>query len=394
MTDGSSGRAAADALTVYLHIGTPKSGSSYLQGRLSANHEAVAEQGFFWPHPWERQVRAVRNVRVLRRGATLSPHAPWMSLVREIVAWQGPAAILSMEWLARCPPHQVRAAVASLAPARVEVVCVARDLGRAVPAAWQEGTQNYKTWSWDEFLQAVTGRAEARHPLYEEFWSQHDLVDVFGRWRAAVPLEHIHLITIPPAGSSSELLWERFCAVVGLDGAAFSPPPRDNASLGPVSAQLMRRLNIALRELGVSRTDYLQLGKHVVAKQVLPERRELEGHIALPRDVRESLSRRSQAMRNELATLPIHVVGGLDELEVAADSTGRDPNGVDDREMLDAAIAVLASLVARIAKGEKQLVQRRSPVAQVSPGRTTPVRRVRHLPRQVLRRVFGRTRRP
>ncbi len=390
---GGEGRRTSDTPTVYLHIGTPKSGSSYLQGRLSANHTAVAEQGFFWPEPWERQVRAVRNLRALRRGATLSADGPWMSLTREIVAWQGPAAILSMEWLVRCQPHQIKAAVASLAPWRVEVVCVARDLARAVPAAWQEGTQNYKTWAWDEFLQAVASSPVTRQPVHEEFWSQHDLVDVVRRWSTAVPAEQIHLVTIPPAGYGSDLLWDRFCSVVGLSGAEFSQPPYDNPSLGAVSAQMMRRLNAALREQGVSRTDYLRIGKHVVGKQVLPPRRELEGQIALPHDVRESLSRRSQAMRHDLAKLDIHVVGDLAELEVGADTGGRDPNDVNDAEMLAAAVAALASLVAWTAQREKQLEARSTRAQIIKPGRTTPVRTIRQLRRKVLRRVSGWARR-
>lgn len=341
--------------TVYLHIGTPKSGTSYLQGRLSANNAAVAEQGIYWAQPWHRQVQAARDVRRLRPDRELRPDGPWRSLARDILDWRGPAAIISMEWLVRSEPHQIEAAVASLAPARVEVVCVARDLARTVPAVWQETTQNFKTWTWDEYLGAITGELGASHPVYDAFWSQHDIAEVFRHWSVAVALERTHLITIPAAGRGRdpEILWNRFCSIVGLDGTSFSQPARDNASLGVVSAQVMRRLNVALREQGLSRSDYTLPGKHVLGKQVLPERRQQEGQIALPDDVRQWLSSRSEAMIAELKELSVNVVGDLAELAVTA-TTGRDPNSVTDAEMTDAAVAALAGLVAWTARREKR----------------------------------------
>ncbi|MEJ7774110.1 MAG: hypothetical protein WKF72_04810 [Nocardioidaceae bacterium] len=398
---GAGARTPSDTPTVYLHIGTPKSGTSYLQGRLSANVPALAEQGFHWAHPWNRQVRAARNVRALRRGHQLQPGGPWRTLASEIVDWQGSTAIISMEWLVRSQPHQVEAAVASLAPARVEVVCIARDLARTVPAAWQEGTQTFRTWTWDDFLGAITGGRGATDPHHTEFWSQHDLVDIFRRWSTAVPLERTHLITVPPAGQPPELLWDRFCAVVGLDGSSFTSPPRDNASLGMASAQVMRRLNVTLREQGLSRTDYTRLGKHVLGKQVLPERRQLEGQITLPDDVQQWLSHRSEVMLGELGQLPINVVGDVAELAVPADATGRGLKRVSDAEMLDAAVAALAGLVAWTARREEQLIKEGAAVSTTPPARRPPatgslsgpaMRALRRLPLGVVRRLTRRAR--
>jgi hypothetical protein len=400
---GAGGRPPSGTPTVYLHIGTPKSGTSYLQARLSANQSALVEQGFYWPQPWNRQVRAARNVRALRPGRELQPGGPWRALASEIVDWQGSTAIISMEWLVRSQPHQIEAAVASLAPAHVEVVCIARDLARTVPAAWQEGTQNFRTWTWDEFLDAITGERAVSHQLHNEFWSQHDLVDIVRRWSTAVPLERTHLITVPPAGQPPDLLWDRFCAVVGLDGSSFSSPPRDNASLGVVSAQVMRRLNVTLREQGLSRTDYTRLGKHVLGKQVLPERRELEGQITLTDDARRWLSRRSEIMLTELGQLPINVVGDVAELVVPAGATGRDPGDVSDAEMVDAAVAALAGLVAWTAEREKQLIEEKA-AASTRHTRSSQVetrslpgpalRRLWRLPLGVVRRLRRRARRP
>ena len=52
------------------------------------------------------------------------------------------------------------------------------------------------------------------------------------RWTAGIPRERVHLVTVPPPGSSPTLLWERFAGLFGLDVEEFAPTERVNASLG------------------------------------------------------------------------------------------------------------------------------------------------------------------
>src|SRR5680860_325882 len=101
--------------TIFLHIGTPKSGTTYLQSRMVANHEQAQEQGLLWPGPaWKAHVEAVGELRRLQQGGQLDPEGPWLRLAREVREWSGPRALISMEWLAACPPHQISAAIESL----------------------------------------------------------------------------------------------------------------------------------------------------------------------------------------------------------------------------------------------------------------------------------------
>src|SRR4051812_16878564 len=104
--------------TVFLHVGLPKSGTSFIQGVLSANKKQLQREAdlLFPGRSWHEQVLAVRDVREMKRRR----HAgAWEELVREMVDWPG-NSVVSMEWLCASSEEVVRRVVADLAPARVE----------------------------------------------------------------------------------------------------------------------------------------------------------------------------------------------------------------------------------------------------------------------------------
>ncbi len=93
------------ATKTFLHVGLPKSGTTYLQAVLADNKERLADRSrlLFPGKSWHEQVRAVRDVRGQRgRGASADDSGAWQSLVDEIAAWDGDA-IISMEWLGGAP---------------------------------------------------------------------------------------------------------------------------------------------------------------------------------------------------------------------------------------------------------------------------------------------------
>src|SRR4051794_13137668 len=191
--------------TVFLHVGLPKSGTSFIQGVLSANKQQLRhDAGLLFPgDSWHEQVLAVRDVREMKRRR----HAgAWQELVREIVDWPG-NAVVSMEWLCASSDEVVRRIVAELAPARVEGVFTARDLGRTLPAAWQELLQNRYDWPWEEFLEGVACEDRLATSAGRAFWAQQDLPALLRRWTAVVPVEQVHVVTVPPAGTSFDVLW-------------------------------------------------------------------------------------------------------------------------------------------------------------------------------------------
>lgn len=346
------GPTASSAPVVFLHIGAPKSGTSYIQALLGTNRETLASHGVLWPGPsWGVQVAAVKELRQLKSGQSLEPRGRWMKLAASIKEWGGRCAVVSMEWLINLHPHQFGAAVASLEPCRVEVVCTGRDLVRTVPASWQEAMQNGRTWSWEEFLDGVTAADPDSTVPGKAFWRMQDLPAIVRRWSRVVPLDRIHLVTVPPAGAEPRLLWTRFCELLDLDPAAFEQPQRSNESLGVASAQLMWHINQRMAQRQLSRVSYRPLLKRHLSKSVLVSRKADEGRLAFPEDRFGWMADRARRMVAELDALDLHVVGDLDDLvcQPPADP-GQRPDDVPAAELLEVALDGFAGLAAHAAE--------------------------------------------
>jgi len=329
--------------TIFLHIGTPKSGTTYLQSRMVANHEQAKEQGLLWPGPaWKAHVEAVGELRELERGRQLEPDGPWLRLAREAREWPGPRVLISMEWLVACRPHQISAAIESLAPGRVEVICTARDLLRTFVTQWQEMTKNRRPWGWSQFVEEML--ANRPGPVCRAFWWQQDVPVILRKWGKLVSSERVHLVTVPPEGSDPELLWQRFCSVLDLDGRSFLSPRHTNDSLGVVSAGLMQRVNVRAIDQGVADADYKQVFQGTLAINILAGKRGAEQAIAVSEEVDTWIRARAERMVKKLRRLDINVVGRVEDLLPGSALEGREPDDVDDAELLDACVDALVSL--------------------------------------------------
>lgn len=380
--------------TVYLHIGTPKSGTTYLQSRFSVNHERAVAQGMLWPGPsWGRHVNAVRDLRRLEKGETLPAGGAWDKLAREATGWGGDSVLISMEWMASLTPYQLRAALESLEPARVEVILTVRDLLRSFVAQGQEMSKNYRTWTWAQLVEEVRGETDG--PASRTFWRQQDVPAILRRWLEVVPGDRVHVVTIPPAGADPGVLWERFCSVVGIDGSDFELPPSDNASLGVVSTTLMQRLNTVAADRGLSHPVYKKVIHKAVGVDILGPRRKQEEPIALSEDMDAFLRVRSEQMVADLRTLDVDLVGEWEDLVPSKPLTGRRPEDVTDSELLalcmEALVTLGVSTTEEIDDLRRQL-GRPDPDEEADAGRAPGVKRALRRARGAARRTLGETR--
>ncbi|MDP3892037.1 MAG: hypothetical protein Q8Q44_12470, partial [Nocardioides sp.] len=231
---------------VLLHIGLMKSGTTFLQGRLGANRDTLAAQGFLFPGAtWGDQIRAVTDI--LGFGGTAarrSSDGAWAALREEIDAHHG-TAVVSMEFLAAAVPANITRVAHELSDIDLRVVATVRDLGRAVPAMWQEGVKNGRTWGFEEYVGGVRDGG----PPGQHFWRQQAAGRIVSRWADGVGADRVTVVTVPPAGSPPELLWDRFCTVSGLQPAPWRPSERTNESLGVASTLALRALNEQLADL-------------------------------------------------------------------------------------------------------------------------------------------------
>lgn len=333
---------------VYLHVGAPKTGSTFLQHVLWHNRHVLANAGVSYPLEDVREhFAATMDLRQMTWGGGRDPawDGAWERIAARAREWHGQTVVISNELLGGANPAQILRAVESLAPAEVHVAFTARDLARQLPSDWQEQVKHTHAITFDEFVDdLVTNGMNAREPFGPMFWGLHDPVYVLGPWANAVGKEQVHVVTVPQRGAPRDTLWRRFATVLGVDpdvcdiGAV-----RSNPSLGAVEAELLRRINE--RADRVQPHIYREALRGELIDQVLQNRRDA-ARIALPERHRSWLHTRSEAMVGDLRRAGYDIVGDLAELAPAADAPdGVDPASIANDEVLDAALDALAALL-------------------------------------------------
>jgi hypothetical protein len=324
------------ARRVVLHVGLMKSGTSYLQRLFSVNRDLLAERDVLFPGKvWGSQVRGVAEVLQRKRLAVVPPPGSWQALVDELGEWSG-TGVISMEFLGPAAPERIQDVVSSFPSGTVDVLVTARDLGRGVPAMWQETLKNGRSQSFGQYVADV----EASRDAGRRFWREQDVAATCARWGAAVGSDRVVVVTVPPAGAPSQELWQRVASALGTDPAGLQEPGAANESLGAASAEVLRLLNTRLEDVPFS--VYARRVKQQLAKGALAARRAEEPALGfVPPDW---LLDRSRAMVEELRRSGVTIVGDLRDLEPVPVS-GIRPEDVALGDQLTSAIAALEALV-------------------------------------------------
>ncbi|MGH3366381.1 MAG: hypothetical protein ACRDOY_04195, partial [Nocardioidaceae bacterium] len=334
--------------------GAFKTGTTYLQQVLRANHDRLAAEGVLFPggERWQQQVFGVRDLLGSNHRDAEEPRisGAWGHLVETVRQWTGPTALVSMEFLSLAGARQARRAVRSFAPAEVRVILTARDLARVTPAMWQESLKGGSTVPWAEYVAAVRDPDACTRAPARGFWNCQDLLAILDVWETAVPREHIQVVTVPPAGASSTVLLERMCTAVGIDSGKLTlDAPWANESVGSAEAEVLRRLNTRL-DNRLSRRQYQRVVKRTVSRTLAES--SPSGRMALPAADRAWAAERGRALADRLAERGYQVVGDLEDLvpgPVAPAAEGRTPDDANDPEMLDAAMRALTSVTEELA---------------------------------------------
>lgn len=337
------------ARTVFVHVGPLKTGTTYVQGVLWGNQRLLAERGVCLPlRSFGQQTRAVMGLmgKRMHRDSSTDPstgRATWDALVGEVRAWEGPSAVISMEFLCEAKTSVVRRLVTDLAPAEVHVVYTARDLVRLVPAMWQTHLRNKMSPTWREYITSLRDPADPAELWGKRFWSQQDPAQVLGRWKGPVPVERICAVTVPPSGADPGLLWRRFASAIAVDPDGFDLDiPRANRSLGAVESEALRRINLDVAGR-IPGPVYADLVKRFVARDVL-EQEPNDQPLLLPSSDLPWVRERSRAQVGTLATGGYAVIGDLADLgadDLSPQGDDADPDDVDE--------AAVRSLLARVA---------------------------------------------
>jgi len=343
---------------VYVHVGAPKTGTTYLQNRLTANISTLAEHDvhyisrpLFTPNLFHFRAALDLLGRTDWRGPIAKSDGAWDHMARRIRRSSG-TVIFSHEILAGAKPKHVAKLWRDLDvgnSTELHIVYTARDLARQLPAAWQEGIKQGQRWTFDGFL---------RRTQTEKTWFYRTFhfPGVLTTWGADLPPEQIHLITVPPAGSDvpRDELWRRFALACGID-PTWGPQEgkRSNRSLGIAETQVIRRLNRLLERSQRPGGTYDGLIRVMLAESVLVHRE--SDRVRVPPTLHPWMMEQTERWIEWAEQSRIAVVGDLADLLPPApdpEAIWHDPDKVGPRKQLRAALDALAAMTEEAARRE------------------------------------------
>lgn len=328
-----------------LHIGAPKTGTTFLQAVLFRNQQRLREHGVLVPGLG----RALHGNAAtgVRQGPGGRKYPQWQRLLQEARAWPG-TVVISNEWFSLASQERAEAALRDLAGSEVHVLFTARDFVVQLPSAWQETLKVGNASSLEEFVRA---RDTARDRWQ---WRVFDAAEALRRWSGDLPASQRHVITVPQ-GARPDLLWRRFVSLCGLDPDAYDiDVPQRRESLGVESARLLQEVGPALREaLDADRGGNWQAAYQWIQRYLSHELLAARGgaRIALDQSSFDELRQRALRSVATLREAGYDVVGDLDELTSATVPSGaREPAEVTAADLLDVALPLIPELLGRVAQ--------------------------------------------
>ncbi len=339
---------------IFVHVGLPKTATSYLQTIIWSNREELRTRGVVVPgverrdHLWAS--RTVREDPAQQRAPELHRGA-WDRVQGELADSRG-VGLISHEFFAAASRKQARAMVEALAPAEVHLVVTAREPLGLFAASWQESLKNGATTAMADYA-----REESRSSTAIWNWRSLDLRLVLRRWSTAVDPERIHVLVLDPSAPREDV-WHRFARVVGFetDGLDLSGS-FPNASMGVAEAETLRRLN--------SRLDGFRsaLDRGVFIRTFLADQRLVPrgGERFWPEaDQIDDCRRRGALAVDYLSGAPFDVIGDFEHLRVPETiEARRTPSSVSEDEVAEVALDLAATLLGDV----RTLRQQRRPVA-------------------------------
>ena len=328
---------------VFLHIGLPKTGTTYLQQVVWGNRDRLRKDGVLLPGFGHREhLWAALDLQERRKLAKRHESAPgsWNRLVEEGMG-QDRDVLLTHEFFCGASAEQARRAVEAFPDREVHLVVTARDAASVVSAGWQESVKNGSTVGLDSVMEG----ASAGGPEFSmRTW---DLAGVLQRWTPAISSDRVHVLVMPSSTQPRDRHWRHFAEVLGVDPDTYElPTDTVNPALGIVQIELLRRVNVQLpsysaRDRGVWIRGYL-------AEDLLASQPRERGGLPL-RHV-ERFAELDRVATAFITARGFHVLGDLADLvpEDTPAASGREPGGVTAEELLESASRLVADIVADV----------------------------------------------
>jgi hypothetical protein len=330
------------AARVYLHVGLPKTATTYLQTILWGNRDALEKQGLRLPgasrreHLWSSRV--IREDPPFMEKANKHQRGAWDRLRADAARWEG-TALVSHEFFAAASAEQAARMVADLAPAEPHLVVTGREPLGLFTASWQESIKNRDTTPMAEYA-----RTESEDSTAVWNWRTLDIHRVLERWSPAFPPERVHVLPLPGPDAPRREIWNRFAGLLGVDPDSVDLSQSfPNASMGVVEAETLRRINHHLGDFNsaIDRGTYIRT--FLADERLVPR----DGDPFWPDEERiAEIRQRGRAAVDYVAAQGFHVIGELDSLLVPDDPDPRRvPESVTDTEVAEVAVELAARML-------------------------------------------------
>ena len=357
---------------VYLHVGAPKTGTTYLQDRLALNRSTLGQHDVHYPLGLHAShFRAALDLIDRPWGGLREEvHGEWDALVNRAHRHQG-TVVISHEILAAAKPAQIKRVMQAFADDDVHLVYSARDLARQIPAEWQEGVKHRRGISFARFVSQIQNAPRTRSNLW--FWRVQGLPDVLARWSRGLPPSNVHLVTVPPEGAPRQLLWERFSEALSIKPDwAPEDSPRTNSSIGSAEIAVLRKLNRRFKKSDLEPEAYRALIRRLVVHETLAERPKMSKP-TLPPTSYPWAAQVAEEWIDWVEGSGIHVAGDVEDLRPVPPKDGvgwTDPDRPRRKDMVEAALDAIVTLT-------EEAAARPDPNAQITARIGRAARRLR-----------------
>jgi len=345
--------------TIFLHVGLPKTGTTFLQDLLREHAAALATEDVHYPlqgvpDHFHAALDARGNLS-FGGGERSEAAGAWRRIVTAAKKLPG-RVIISHEVFSTADAEHAATALESLRPHEVHTIVTARDPARQIVADWAESVKHGRRQNFETYLRraGITTSPTSKTALRSSVFDAQQLSQVLRTWGVGVPPERVHLVTVPPSGSDPGELWRRFASVLSIaEPDRFAPGTgvRRNERLGVADVELLRRVSRALDRRIISH-EFGSVTKELYAQSILPRVSSTPPPV-LPEIYRSHADRLAEQWIEDISAAGYDVVGDLDELR-PRHGDGPGPDDWTDAQLIETAAAATAELLLEVAELRRQ----------------------------------------
>ncbi len=389
-SDGRSPTLPPDARL--LHIGLPKTGTTALQNAAAERRPELLRQGVRYPGRYPNHRVAVSGL-MGRRWGWAGPESstpslqPWRELLTEIEVDPDRRSWIGHEFISESDDATAARFGSELGPS-MQVVITLRSFGSLLASSWQQFLKTGTSHPFEHWLRRVLATPPDQK-VTPTFHRRNDQAELVRRWAGVAGPDHVTVIVVDK--DRPKALPTAFEDLLGLQPGTLAVDRSDgliaNRSMSAIETELLRRLNVAVKQGGLGWRQYERLIRNGVAARLLTARTPGpdEPPVRLPEWAREIALERGAGYRDAIAASGVRVIGDLEQLATAPPSGAL---GDLDVISVDAAVQGLLGVVSVAAGRGLDLEPELPPVERAD--RATAALPVRDLAAVVGRRLVRR----